>query len=140
VDTPNDLVTDAKPCSFVESEICPKKLVFQYRIWIMDEGCERSPHDPIGNTAIEFSHRDVGEAILASGKQIFRDLVCENRRRGSFGGRSNLSAALLTGQLESLAAIHGPTLFGLSNRIDLRLVSPLEFRCEVVAMRYDPKR
>ncbi|HEX8099783.1 MAG TPA: dihydrofolate reductase family protein [Actinomycetota bacterium] len=35
---------------------------------------------------------------------------------------------------------HGPTLFeGLSNRIDLKLVSRLEFRSGAVAMRYEPK-
>jgi dihydrofolate reductase len=35
---------------------------------------------------------------------------------------------------------HGPTLFaGLSKRIDLRLVSRLEFSSGAVAMRYEPK-
>ena len=36
---------------------------------------------------------------------------------------------------------HGPTLFaGLSKRIDLRLVSRLEFSSGAVAMRYEPRR
>jgi dihydrofolate reductase len=36
---------------------------------------------------------------------------------------------------------HGPTLFaGLSNRVDLKLVSRLEFASGVVAMRYEPRR
>ena len=36
---------------------------------------------------------------------------------------------------------HGPTLFaGLSNRVDLKLVSRLEFGSGVVAMRYEPRR
>ncbi|HLJ45497.1 MAG TPA: dihydrofolate reductase family protein [Bryobacteraceae bacterium] len=36
---------------------------------------------------------------------------------------------------------HGPTLFaGLSKRVDLRLVSRLEFGSGAVAMRYQPKR
>jgi dihydrofolate reductase len=36
---------------------------------------------------------------------------------------------------------HGPTLFaGLSQRIDLKLVSRLEFRSGAVAMRYEPRR
>jgi len=36
---------------------------------------------------------------------------------------------------------HGPTLFaGLSRPIDLKLVSRLEFRSGVVAMRYEPRR
>jgi dihydrofolate reductase len=35
---------------------------------------------------------------------------------------------------------HGPTLFaGLSNRIDLKLVSRLEFGSGAVAMRYEPR-
>lgn len=36
---------------------------------------------------------------------------------------------------------HGPTLFaGLSKRIDLKLVSRLEFGFGAVAMRYEPRR
>ncbi|MGA2779885.1 MAG: dihydrofolate reductase family protein [Steroidobacteraceae bacterium] len=36
---------------------------------------------------------------------------------------------------------HGPTLFaGLSQRVDLKLVSRLEFGSGVVAMRYEPRR
>jgi len=36
---------------------------------------------------------------------------------------------------------HGPTLFaGLSKRIDLKLVSRLEFASGTVAMRYEPRR
>src|SRR4029453_12498309 len=36
---------------------------------------------------------------------------------------------------------HGPTLFaGLSKRLDLKLVSRLEFGSEAVAMRYEPRR
>ena len=36
---------------------------------------------------------------------------------------------------------HGPTLFaGLSNRVDLKLISRLEFASGAVAMRYEPKR
>ena len=36
---------------------------------------------------------------------------------------------------------HGPTLFaGLSKRIDLRLVSRLEFGSGAAAMRYEPRR
>jgi dihydrofolate reductase len=36
---------------------------------------------------------------------------------------------------------HGPTLFaGLSKRVDLTLVSRLEFRSGAVAMRYEPRR
>src|SRR5260370_13146191 len=36
---------------------------------------------------------------------------------------------------------HGPTLFaGLSKRVDLKLVSRVEFASVVVALRYEPKR
>jgi dihydrofolate reductase len=36
---------------------------------------------------------------------------------------------------------HGPTLFaGLSKRIELRLVSQLEFASGAVALRYEPRR
>ena len=36
---------------------------------------------------------------------------------------------------------HGPTLFaGLSKRIDLKIVSRLEFGSGVVVMRYEPRR
>ena len=36
---------------------------------------------------------------------------------------------------------HGPTLFaGLSKRLDLRIVSRLEFGSGSLAMRYDPRR
>jgi hypothetical protein len=40
-----------------------------------------------------------------------------------------------------MLAGHGPTLFaGLSKRIELKLVSRLEFRSGAVAMRYEPRR
>jgi hypothetical protein len=35
---------------------------------------------------------------------------------------------------------HGPTLFAVSKRIDLKLVSRLEFGSGAVAMRYEPRR
>jgi dihydrofolate reductase len=36
---------------------------------------------------------------------------------------------------------HGPTLFaGLSKRVELKLVSRLEFGSGTVAMRYEPRR
>jgi dihydrofolate reductase len=40
-----------------------------------------------------------------------------------------------------ILAGHGPTLFaGLSKRVDLKLVSRLEFGSGAVAMRYQPRR
>jgi dihydrofolate reductase len=42
--------------------------------------------------------------------------------------------------VQPTVAGHGPTLFaGLSKRIDLRLVSRLEFGSGAVAMRYEPR-
>ena len=43
--------------------------------------------------------------------------------------------------VQPILAGHGPTLFaGLSQRIDLKLVSRLEFGSGAVAMRYEPRR
>jgi dihydrofolate reductase len=43
--------------------------------------------------------------------------------------------------VQPLLAGHGPTLFaGLSKRLDLKLVSRLEFGSGAVAMRYEPRR
>jgi dihydrofolate reductase len=42
--------------------------------------------------------------------------------------------------VQPMVAGHGPTLFaGLSKRLDLKLVSKLEFSSGAVAMRYEPK-
>jgi dihydrofolate reductase len=42
--------------------------------------------------------------------------------------------------VQPILAGHGPTLFaGLSKRVDLKLVSRLEFASGAVAMRYEPK-
>ena len=43
--------------------------------------------------------------------------------------------------VQPILAGHGPTLFaGLSKRVDLKLVSRLEFSSGAVAMRYEPRR
>jgi dihydrofolate reductase len=43
--------------------------------------------------------------------------------------------------LQPTLAGHGPTLFaGLSNRIDLNLMSRLEYGSGAVALRYEPRR
>jgi len=43
--------------------------------------------------------------------------------------------------VQPIVAGHGPTLFaGLSKRIDLKLISRLEFGSGAVAMRYEPRR
>ncbi len=69
--------------------------------------------------------------------------------KGLFTGGVTLPLALaelgLIDQYEFVVhprlAGHGPTLFaGLSKRIDLKLVSRLEFGSGAVAMRYEPRR
>jgi dihydrofolate reductase len=43
--------------------------------------------------------------------------------------------------VQPILAGHGPTLFaGLSKRLDLKLLSRLEFASGAVAMRYEPRR
>ena len=62
--------------------------------------------------------------------------------------RVDWNAELVRGDLgkyefvvQPILAGHGPTLFaGLSQRVDLKLVSRLEFGSGAVAMRYEPKR
>ena len=69
--------------------------------------------------------------------------------KGLFVGGVKLALALtelgLIDEYEFLVhprlAGHGPTLFaGLSQRVDLKLVSRLEFGSGAVAMRYEPRR
>ena len=69
--------------------------------------------------------------------------------RGLFAGGVKLPLALaelgLIDEYEFVVqprlAGHGPTLFaGLSKRIDLKLVSRLEFGSGSVVMRYEPRR
>jgi hypothetical protein len=87
----------------------------------------------------EFVRRDLGTAV----QQLKRE-----SGNGLFVGGVKLPLALaelgLIDEYEFVVhprlAGHGSTLFtGLSNRIDLRLVSRLEFGSGAVAMRYEPK-
>jgi dihydrofolate reductase len=87
----------------------------------------------------EFVRRDLGTAV----QQLKRE-----SGKGLFVGGVKLPLALaelgLIDEYEFVVhprlAGHGSTLFtGLSNRIDLRLVSRLEFGSGAVAMRYEPK-
>ena len=73
----------------------------------------------------------------------------EESGKGLFTGGMKLPLALaelgLIDEYEFVVqprlAGHGPTLFaGLSKRVDLRLVSRLEFGSGAVAMRYEPRR
>ena len=88
----------------------------------------------------ELVRGDVGRAV--------RQLKQESGR-GLFVGGVKLPLALaelgLIDEYEFVVqprlAGHGPTLFaGLSKRIDLKLVSRLEFGSGAVAMRYEPRR
>src|SRR6201993_2231742 len=88
----------------------------------------------------ELVRGDLGTAV----QQLKRD-----SGKGAFVGGVKLPLALaelgVIGESEFVVhprlAGHGPTLFvGLSKRIDLRLVSRLEFGSGAVAMRYEPRR
>ncbi len=88
----------------------------------------------------EFVHGDLEKAVL----QLKRD-----SGKGLLVGGVTLPLGLaelgLIDEYEFVVhprlAGHGPTLFaGLSKRVDLRLVSRLEFGSGAVAMRYEPRR
>jgi dihydrofolate reductase len=88
----------------------------------------------------ELVRGDVGKAV----QQLKRE-----PGKGLFVGGVTLPLALaelgLIDEYEFVVhprlAGHGPTLFaGLSKRVDLRLVSRLEFRSGAVSLRYEPRR
>ena len=88
----------------------------------------------------ELVHGDLGKAV----QQLKRE-----PGKGLFTGGVKLPLALaelgLIDEYEFVVhprlAGHGPALFaGLSKRIDLKLVSRLEFGSGAVAMRYEPRR
>ncbi len=88
----------------------------------------------------ELGRGDLGQAV----QQLKRE-----SGKGLFTGGVKLPMALaelgLIDEYEFVVqprlAGHGPTLFaGLSKRIDLKLVSRLEFGSGAVAMRYEPRR
>ncbi len=88
----------------------------------------------------ELVRGDLGEAV----QQLKRE-----SGKGLFTGGLKLPMALAELGLideyefvvQPILAGHGPTLFaGLSKRIDLRLMSRLEFASGAVAMRYEPRR
>src|SRR5687768_15286475 len=88
----------------------------------------------------ELVRGDLGEAV----RQLKRE-----SGKGLFTGGVKLPMALAELDLideyefvvQPAVVGHGPTLFaGLSQRIDLKLVSRLELASGAVAMRYEPKR
>ena len=87
----------------------------------------------------ELVHGDLGKAV----QQLKRE-----SGQGLFVGGVKLPLALVElGLIDEYEFVvqprlagHGPTLFaGLSKRIDLKLVSRVEFASGAVAMRYEPK-
>jgi dihydrofolate reductase len=88
----------------------------------------------------EFVRGDLGKAVQQ---------LKEEPGKGLFVGGVTLPLALAElGLIDEYEFVvqprlvgHGPTLFaGLSKRIDLKLVSRLEFGSGAVAMRYEPRR
>jgi dihydrofolate reductase len=88
----------------------------------------------------ELVRGDLGEAV----QQLKRE-----SGKGLFVGGVKLPLALAElGLIDEYELVvqprlvgHGPTLFaGLSKRVDLKLVSRLEFGSGAVAMRYEPRR
>ena len=92
----------------------------------------------------DYGRIDRGAKVLADFLQLKRE-----SGKGLFVGGVKLPLALaelgLIDEYEFVIqprlAGHGPTLFaGLSKRVDLKLVSRLEFGSGAVAMRYEPRR
>jgi len=88
------------------------------------------------------------ELVRGDLKKAVQQLKSESGR-GLFTGGVKLPLALAElGLIDEYEFVvqprlvgHGPTLFaGLSKRVDLKLVSRLEFASGAVAMRYEPKR
>jgi dihydrofolate reductase len=88
----------------------------------------------------ELVRGDLGQAVqqlkLESGKGLFVGGVKLPQRLAELGLIDEYEFVV-----HPRVAGHGPTLFaGLSNPVDLKLVSRLEFRSGAVAMRYQPRR
>jgi dihydrofolate reductase len=80
-------------------------------------------------TAVQQLKRESGKGLLVGGVQLPLALA----ELGLIDEYEFLVQPRLAG--------HGPTLFaGLSKRVDLKLVSRLEFGSGVMAMRYQPRR
>ncbi len=80
-------------------------------------------------TAVQQLKREPGKGLLVGGVKLPLALA----ELGSIDEYEFVVHPRLAG--------HGPTLFaGLSKRVDLRLVSQVEFGSGAVAMRYEPRR
>ena len=85
-------------------------------------------HEDLGN-AVQQLKREPGKGVLVGGVKLPLALA----ELGLIDEYEFVVHPRLAG--------HGPTLFaGLSKRVDLRLVSRLEFGSGAVAMRYEPRR
>jgi dihydrofolate reductase len=94
----------------------------------VDWSAELVRGDHLG-TAVQQLKREPGKGLLVGGVKLPLALA----ELGLIDEYEFLVQPILAG--------HGPTLFaGLSRRIDLKLVSRLEFGSGVVAMRYEPRR
>ena len=79
--------------------------------------------------AVQQLNREPGKGLLVGGVKLPRALA----ELGLIDEYEFVVQPTLAG--------HGPTLFaGLSKRVDLKLVSRLEFGSGAVAMRYEPSR
>ena len=105
------------------------------------------PDDRRGKEARRVEHPGPGR--LERGAQKAVQQLKRESGKGLFVGGVKLPLALAElGLIDEYEFVmqprlvgHGPTLFaGLSKRIDLRLVSRLEFGSGAVAMRYEPRR
>jgi dihydrofolate reductase len=104
-----------------------KKYVVSRTMDRVDWNAELVPGD-LGK-AVQQLKRESGKGLLAGGVQLPLALA----ELGLIDEYEFLVQPRLAG--------HGPTLFaGLSKRVDLKLVSQLEFVSGVVAMRYEPRR
>jgi dihydrofolate reductase len=104
-----------------------KKYVVSRTMDWVDWNAELLPGD-LGK-AVQQLKRESGKGLLAGGVKLPLALA----ELGLIDEYEFLVQPRLAG--------HGPTLFaGLSKRVDLKLVSQLEFASGVVAMRYEPRR
>jgi dihydrofolate reductase len=105
-----------------------KKYVVSSALHRVDWNAELVRGDHLGK-AIQQLKRESGKGLLVGGVKLPLALV----ELGLIDEYEFVVQPRLAG--------HGPTLFaGLSKRIDLKLVSRLEFGSGVVAMRYEPRR
>src|SRR5262249_18425025 len=88
----------------------------------------------------ELVRADLGKAVQQLKRESGKGLLMGGARPPL--GLAELGLSDASGLVvQPRLAGHGPTLFaGLSKRVDLRLVSRLEFGSGAVAMRYEPRR